>query len=91
MNNLNSEEQEHEEVESAEVKSKKLISNIRAYFKDNLSVVGAAKPGDIRTIRELERHLKHSSRAEIEEALQAMSNNKEIRFSEGSPGEFIIQ
>jgi hypothetical protein len=91
MNNLDSKEQEDEDIESSETKLKKLISNIRAFLKDNLSLLGAAKPGDIRTVNELERHLKHSSGAKITEALQVMNNNNEIRFVEGSTDEFIIQ
>lgn len=90
MNNPDSKDHEWENAESHGLKLKKIVSNIRAFLKDNFSIIGAAKPGDIRTVRELEKHLGHISRGEITTALQVMSTNNEIRYVENSTEEFIV-
>lgn len=73
-----------------EVRIRNLVSNIRAYLKDNLSVVGAAHPGDIRTVDEIKRSLKHATEEEIREALTVLTQRNEIRMAEGSANEFVI-
>jgi hypothetical protein len=86
MQTTNGKDQE----EPHEIRIGKIVSNIRAYLKDNLSIVGQAHPGDIRTIAELRRHLKHASDSEIREALTLMSSRNLIRFREGSEQEFVV-
>lgn len=81
--------QEDQETQH-EIRIRNLVSNIKAYLKDNLSVVGAAHPGDIRTVDELKRALKHASEEEIREALTVLTQQNVIRMAEGSANEFII-